>query len=389
MKLRSLPSKTNLKDVPVLVRVDWNIPLAGPVKGEDSLKLTRSLPFLKSLAKRGAIVIVLTHLGRPKGRDRKLSARQLIPLLQKHGLELSFHPEPLGKIDVSKAKAGSLHLLENVRFEKGEDKNEQKLIAAYSKLGKLYINDAFASCHRKHASVYGLAKAFKSQAFAGPNLIEEVTQLEKLGKPKRPYIAVIGGKKLTTKIPILQKLLPKCDAVLIGGAMAVPFFVALKRPVGKSFYEKEALTAAKRLLNNKKLLIPGDVMVVEAISPAMKPQIVNAHSISKRSIIVDVGPATLATWGSLLRSAKTILWNGPVGITEFKRSGFGSRFLARHIGLHTKGQVFTVAGGGDTIPVILSVKAQPGFNFISTGGGAMLEFIALDGKLPGLEPLKR
>ncbi len=390
MKLRSLSPSKKLHGVPVLVRVDWNVPTEGAFAAEDSLKLTRSIPFIQSLSARGAVVIILTHLGRPKKRERTLSTRQLVPRLKKLGLDLIFHPEPPVSVTLETAKPGSVHLLENVRFEAGEEKNSPVLVQAYARLGRLFMNDAFATCHRKHASVLGLAKAFGSNAYASPGLIEEVTQLSKLLEtPKRPFVAVVGGKKLTTKMPIIKTLLQECDAVLVGGAMATPFFRAQKLEIGKSFCEDQAIPAARAVAKHRNLFLPADVMVAPRIDANMKPKPKLIAHLGKKDVIVDVGPATLVAWGSLLRQAKTILWNGPVGVTEVRAGGFGTRFLARHIGVHARGPAFAIAGGGDTIPVIYQTKTESGFDFISTGGGAMLEFIANKGDLPGLEPLRR
>ena len=364
---------------------------------EASLKIERSLPLLKALKKRGAKVVVLTHLGRPSKRDRRFSTKPLERLLREtYGLDLTYHAESVAnKTEHAKlqsvfasATPGSIHLLENVRFLKGEVENNKTLAKAYADLGDLFINDAFASCHRAHVSVSGIAKLLP--AYAGPSLVEEVTALSRLlDHPKSPFVAVIGGLKLTTKLPVIEALCRVCDEVLIGGAMATAFFKAQKMEVGKSAYEKEGITLAKKLLKCKGIRLPEDVVVTSKVTNDPVLRRVSVEAISKKDMIVDVGPKTLKAWNEIISSASTIVWNGPVGIIECAPCGFGSRFLARMIGARAKGKAFGVAGGGDTLPAIHATKTEHHFDFVSTGGGAMLDFIALKGKLPGLMVLLR
>lgn len=397
MKLRTLPKTKKLKGQRVLVRVDWNIPLEGEMESEVLLKIERSLVTVHDLVKRGAIVILLTHLGRPKKRELSLSTKQLVPIVKRlYGLELTYHGEVVSDkgeggrlaMKLSEAEEGSVHLLENVRFEEGEEKNSVALSKAYARLADLFINDAFASCHRSHVSVAGIAKQLPS--FAGVALQEEVRMLSVfLKKPQRPFVAVIGGKKLTTKLPVVKALLKMCDAVMVGGAMSHACFAAQGISIGGSYVEKEALSEAKKLLQSPNLFLPIDVMLADGLSNGAKLVRSSISSVGKgkKWLVVDAGPVTLKTWAEKLQSAKTILWNGPIGVTEIKHMGAGSRFLARVIGGRSRGAAFGVAGGGDTIPVIVQAKVHTWFDFVSTGGGAMLEFIALKGSLPGLAPL--
>ncbi|HVM90281.1 MAG TPA: phosphoglycerate kinase [Verrucomicrobiae bacterium] len=395
LDLRTLSKTAKLKGVPVLVRVDWNVPMSGSLEREDSLKIERSIPFLQELKKRGAIVIVLTHLGRPTKRDKKYSTKPLATLIKRrHGLHLEHHEESISdktqyawlKKFLSQADPGSLHLLENVRFEKGEETNDKALAKAYADLADVFINDAFASCHRAHVSVVGIAKLLP--AYAGPSLMDEVSHLIKLiDKPASPFVAVIGGLKLSTKLPVIEALASACDNVMIGGAMSTPFFKAKKFEVGKSVYEKEGVAIATKLLKKKNILLPEDVVVTQKLGSGLRR--VGVRQVEKRDMIVDVGPKTLKAWGAHIQSAKTILWNGPLGVTEHASTGFGSRFIARVIAMRAKGKAYGVAGGGDTIPVIVATKTEGSFDFVSTGGGAMLEFIAKRGKLPGIMALLR
>lgn len=397
MTLRTLSKTQTLKGKRVLLRVDWNVPLRHGLLPEESLKIERSLPTIRELSRRGAVVIVLTHLGRPTKRERALSTEHLLPLLKTHyQLSLSFHSASVSKEDergallasLKEAAPGSVHLLENVRFEKGEEKNDLTLAKAYASIGDLFVNDAFASSHRAHASVVGIAK--KLPSYAGPALAEEVCALSTLlNKPKKPFIAIIGGLKVSTKIPVLQSLLAVCDRVLVGGAMATTLGLALKRPSGKSFVEKTSLAAVKAIVKQKKLVLPADVVVTERLTDHPKLRRVLAEKIGKQDIIVDVGPRTLFAWGKEIAAAKTILWNGPVGVAEVPACGAGSRFLARAIADRAQGNAFVVVGGGDTLPIVAATKTTARFDHVSMGGGATLEFLAKKGKLPGLLPLKK
>lgn len=396
LNLRTLSTKQKIKGVPILVRVDWNVPEAAARGLEGSLKLERSVSGIKQLAKRGAVVILLTHFGRPKKKDSFHSTRLLAKRMKRYGLDIGFHAESVGKPverqkladKLAKAKPGSIHLLENVRFEKGEEKNLISIAKAWASLADIFVNDAFAASHRPHASVVGVSKLLPS--YAGPSLVEEVERLGRLlHSPASPFVAIIGGKKLSTKIPVLKELLTRCDRVLVGGAMATPFLAAKKLQVGKSYLETSSVAEASKLLKKSGLVLPVDVMVADKLVTSPKIRRVAVDAIGKKDIIVDVGPATLAQWAKIIAGAKTILWNGPVGWTECKPCGSGSRFVARIVGTRSKGPAFGVAGGGDTLPVLADTKAAKWLDFISTGGGAMLEFIAQKGRLPGITALLR
>ncbi len=397
MALRVLPKTKQIRGQHILVRVDWNIPLDGGIEPEASLKVERSLRSIKDLCARDAVVIVMTHLGRPKGREASLSTKRLVPLLQDtYGLDVSFHGESVSDAAARKklltrlqtAKPGSIHLLENVRFEAGEEKNTVSLAKAYALLADMFVNDAFASCHRAHVSVVGVAKQLP--AFAGPSLVDEVGALSALlKKPKRPFVAVIGGKKLTTKLPVVKALLKMCDTVMVGGAMAHPLLLARGRSIGASYCEEEGVIEAKKLAKAANLILPRDAMVTTKIVEHSVLRCMPIEHVAKKEMMVDLGHASMKEWAQHIQSAKTILWNGPVGVSEIKNMGAGSRFLARVIGGRAKGAALGIAGGGDTIPVIVETGALDWFDFVSTGGGAMLEFLVEQGRLPGLLPLLR
>ena len=395
MKLRLLPPKTSLKGKRVLLRVDWNVPLTGSFAGEKALKLERTFGTIRNLADRGAVVVMMTHLGRPKGRDMKFSTEKLAHIA--HGMsDIPIHfcgealdtPAGLKKAQemIHVAKPGTVFLLENVRFLKGEETDAPGIAKALASLGDIFVDDAFAASHRAHASVVGVAKILPS--FAGPSLAEEVAALSRLlEKPKRPYIAVVGGAKLSTKLGVLEALLKVADRVLVGGAMAHPFFVAKGIKIGKSFTEKGGAAIAKKLMRNPKLALPTDAVVAPKLDPK-KAHVVPIKEIKANEVIGDIGTETMMTWAAWLKKANTIAWNGPVGVAEIPTFSHGSLLLARVIASRSKGSCFGVVGGGDTLPIVAKSGMGEWFDHVSTGGGAMLEFIAKKGSLPGLRVLQ-
>lgn len=401
MKPRCYDSKIPVGCLRVYVRVDWNIPLQNGLGAEDSLKLSRSYPLLKQLQQAGAITFVLTHLGRPKKREAAFSTKPLAKIVSAHsGLPIQWLDTDLssksGKEtfvrEIDRFQPGDIVLLENVRFQKGEETNDVALVKAYADHADVFINDAFASCHRNHATVTGLAKALPS--FAGPALCQEIAALLPLVpdgvKVRRPYIAVIGGAKLSTKIPVLKALLGHADKVLVGGAMAHAFFAAKNITIGKSYIEKEGIAMAKKIIKNSKLLLPIDVLVAkkpQQPKPGEHPRAVKLKEIGKTDYIVDIGPETMRAWAAEINKAKTVVWNGPLGMTEVPAFSYGSLMIGRAIAARAKGKAYGVAGGGDTLPVLQRTGMQEWFDFISTGGGAMMEFFISAGKLPGILPL--
>lgn len=395
--MRSFRSLSSLKLAPgerVLVRVDWNVPLDGGLKPEQSLKIERSLETIEWLQKKKAVVILLTHLGRPKGVDPAFSTSVLVPLLKRvYQLKLTHHAERVSsakerahlQTELAEAEPGSIHLLENVRFEAGEDKNTLPLAKAYATLASAFVNDAFASCHRAHASVVGIAKQLP--AYAGKSLLEEDRALSKLLADKpRPRLAVIGGLKLSTKLPLLRTLLQRFDQVLVGGAMATTIKAAHGQAVGASFVEPECFREAKRLVSYGQLVLPEDV-VVARVHSLKKYRVTTWDEIENDERVVDVGPKTLRAWGKLIAEAKVLVWNGPVGFFEVLAFGAGTRFVARAVGVRSKGSAYGVAGGGETLAAIAGAKTSAWFDHLSTGGGALLEYLSKEGDLPGLAPL--
>jgi phosphoglycerate kinase len=395
--MRSFRSLSSLKLAPgerVLVRVDWNVPLEGGLKPEQSLKIKRSLETIDWLQKKKAVVVLLTHLGRPKGADPAFSTAVLVPLLKRvYQLRLTHHAERVSsakervrlQADLTQAEPGSVHLLENVRFEAGEDKNAPALAKAYAGLASAFVNDAFASCHRAHASVVGIAKQLP--AYAGKSLLEEDKALFKLLADKpRPRLAVIGGLKLSTKLPLLRTLVQGFDQVLVGGAMATTIKAAHGQPIGASFVEPDCFREAKRLATQGQLVLPEDIVVASG-KTLKNYRVTTWDQIEHDERVVDVGPKTLRAWGALIAEAKVLVWNGPVGFFEVPAFGAGTRFVARAVGARSKGSAYGVAGGGETLAAIAGTKTGPWFDHLSTGGGALLEYLSMEGALPGLLPL--
>jgi phosphoglycerate kinase len=394
MNLRLLPITKIKKGMRILVRVDWNVPLTGSGVSE---KILREIPFLKSLHERGAITLSLTHLGRPEGIDKKYSTKHIASVARiASKLPISFLDVDLSSAvgakkylaDLAKAKPGDILLAENVRFQPGEEENATTLIKRYAAWGDVFINDAFASSHRAHASVVGLAKALPS--YAGPNLNEEVMALSPLLKPtKRPYLAFIGGSKLSTKLPVITRLLGIADKVYLGGAMAHPFYVVKKYEIDGSYLEKEGIPIARKLLktSSKKIVLPFDAIVAKKIVTGAHPHEVDIKHIGKHEAIGDVGMETIQAWGDDIRKAGTIVWNGTLGVAEIPAFSHASLVLAKSIALRSKKGAYTVAGGGDTLPLVEKSGMADMFTHVSTGGGAMLEFISENGKLPGIAVL--
>lgn len=396
-----LSPKQNLKGKRVFLRVDWNVPLKPVVSGfapEDSLKISRSIETIKGLSDRGATVIIATHLGRPKGKDAAFSTKRLVATVAKAShVPMTFIGEALDDAKgharalkiVKAAKPGSVFLLENVRFYEGEEQNAPTIANAFASLAQIFVNDAFASCHRAHASVVGVAK--RLPAYAGPTLVHEVEALEKLlTKPKHPFVAVIGGVKIATKIGALETLLKTADRVFVGGAMANTLLAAKKREIGRSFYAKEELPLARKLLKHPNLVLPIDAVVAKKIGPpAVSVRLASVKEIKKNECIGDIGPQTMTAWSIEIRNAQTIMWNGPLGISEIPTFSHGSLVVGKAIAIRSRGKAYGVIGGGDTLPVALATGMSEWVDHLSMGGGAMLDFIANKGRLPGLIALKK
>ncbi len=381
MKLRSISSVKNLKGKRVLVRIDANVPIVGGlvVDGPHG-RIAQAAKGIAWLSKKGARVIVMSHLGRPKGKKNK--ADSLTPVAAR--LEQLLKRKVLFN-QTDGLKNGQIALLENLRFDPREEKNDKEFAKELANLADIYVNDAFGVSHRAHASVEAITRFLPS--YAGPLLVEEVKQLSKLTtNPKRPMVIVLGGAKLETKIDVLTHLAPMADHLLIGGAIATTFLAAQGRKMGKSFYEPEYEKTARAILKKfgKKILLPMDVRVVKDLKRDLHPRNLSVTQLGATDVVVDIGQRSMRAYVRQLQGAKTIVWNGPFGVCEVSQFCESTQWLARVIaGLNAP---MKVVGGGDTLPIIESLKIATRFTHVSTGGGAMLEFLA-GKKLPGIMPL--
>ncbi|GAA6735584.1 MULTISPECIES: phosphoglycerate kinase [Thermus] len=376
----------------VLVRVDYNVPIQGGVV-QDETRILESLPTLRHLLEGGASLVLLSHLGRPKGPDPKYSLGPVAEALARHLPGVRFVPHPPGSEEAFRAveglKAGEVALLENVRFEPGEEKNDPGLAARYARLGEAFVLDAFGSAHRAHASVVGVARLLPS--YAGFLMEKEVKALSRLLQdPEKPYAVVIGGAKVSDKIGVLESLLPKVDRLLIGGAMAFTFLKALGGEVGKSLVEEDRLGLAKDLLSRAealgvKVYLPVDVVAAQRIEAGVETQVFPADAIPIPYMGLDIGPKTRALFREALSGVKTAFWNGPMGVFEVPPFDEGTLEVGR--ALSELQGAFTVVGGGDSVAAVNRLGLKDRFSHVSTGGGASLEFLE-KGTLPGIEALE-
>jgi phosphoglycerate kinase len=393
MKLRKLKLETDLAGKRVLIRIDGNVPVkSGKAVDGPHGRIARSAVDIDWLSQRGAKVIVLTHLGRPNGK--RVSAYSVRPVAKRLGgllkTRVTLSHDIVGpKVvkQIAAMKNGDVLLLENLRFDPREESNAPSLAQALASLGDIYVNDAFAVSHRAHASVDAIASELPS--YAGPLLANEITVLSKLDKHmKEPFVLVMGGLKIETKLPVIERYLNSAEKILIGGALATTFLVAQGFSVGKSVYDKEGVQLAKALLAKakNKLILPTDVIVASSVRKDAQVRRVDVSSVLPSDRIVDLGKKTIEQFEHALEHAKTIVWNGPLGMTEVPKFCHGTQAVAKVIAERT-GPATTIVGGGDTVPVLESMHLADKFTLLSTGGGALLEFLA-GKKLPGLEVLE-
>lgn len=393
MKLKTIDSVKNLKNKTVLVRVDYNVAIKhGKIlEGE---RIERSFETINYLTKKKAKVILMSHLGSPEGKYVKdLSLKPVgIYLDSKSKKKVYFSSDCVGsqvKALVNKIKPGQILLLENLRFNPGEEKNDAKFARELASIADIYVNEAFSVCHRAHASVSAITKYLP--AYAGFNLAEEIENLSKLLSGfQRPAIAIIGGVKISTKIKVIENLLKRYDHILIGGALANNFLKAKGLNIGDSVFEKDYVTMAKNLLKNAKgkIILPLDLVITKKIKPGAKAVSVKLDQLKsqKNFQIADIGPKTENYFEGFIHRSKTLVWNGPMGVFETEPFNHGSNYICQKVATHAKGSAFGVVGGGETIAVLEKMHLKSWPDFVSTAGGAMLEF--LEGKvLPGIKPL--
>ena len=394
----------NLKNKTVLIRADFNVPFKGDVISDDN-RIVQALPTIKHALKEGAKVVLFSHLGKIK---HKLSAEEVAAAKAKNNMvivyrrlseilgndKVKFSEEPSGeKVNalVASLKPGEVLLLQNTRYEKGEEKNDPELAAKWASFADVFVMDAFGSAHRAHASTYGVPELLKKdgrEVAIGFLVEKEVKALGRavhVSDEDRPYVAVIGGFKVSDKIKVIETLLDKCDKVLIGGAMAYTFQVALGKEVGISPFEPDQVDFAKKCLDKAphKILLPIDGVATDAFKDWTKKVVVDGPNIPEGFEGMDIGPKTQALFANELSKAKMVFWNGPMGVFEQKDFEAGTRAVCEAI---SKLQgAFTVIGGGDSAAAVAQFGYKEAFSHISTGGGASLEMIENDGHLPGID----
>jgi phosphoglycerate kinase len=386
--------QADVKGKRVLVRVDLNVPMADG-KVADDTRIRAVAPTITEIADKGGRVILLAHFGRPKsGPEAAFSLRQVVPALSAViGRPVAFAEDCIGEkaeAAVAAMKDGDVLLLENTRFHKAEEKNEADFVAALAKLGDLYVNDAFSAAHRAHASTEGLAH--KLPAYAGRAMQGEIEALESaLADPQRPVVAVIGGAKVSSKIDVLENLAGKVDALVVGGGMANTFLLAKGISVGKSLAEPDLVDTARKIIAaadkaGSAIVLPVDVVVAKELKPGAASEVVAVDAVPADQMILDIGPKSVETVNAWIDKAATLVWNGPLGAFEIPPFDKATMAAARHAASR-KGKLLSVAGGGETVSALHQAGAANGFSFISTAGGAFLEW--LEGKaLPGVEVLR-
>lgn len=373
-----------LKGKKVLVRVDFNVPLDDKQNITDDTRIRAAIPTIKYLSDKGARVILVSHLGRPKaGPDDKLrlapAAKRLSELLKKPVANSKDCIGPEVEKAVAALKDGDILLLENVRFYKEEEKNDPEFAKKLASLAEIYVNDAFGTAHRAHASTEGVTKYLKG--YAGFLMEKEIKFLGQLfDNPGRPFVAILGGAKISGKIDVIKNLLPKVDTLIIGGGMAYTFFKARNVEVGKSIVEVDKIPLAKEILKqaidlNKTIMLPIDHVIADKFDANANSQIVTRAGILPEWQGMDIGPETITKFGHAIKKAKTIFWNGPMGVFEFDKFAKGTVAVAKLVAEATQKGAVSVIGGGDSVAAIEKTGLAGKISHISTGGGASLEFV--------------
>jgi len=387
--------QADLKGKRVLLRVDLNVPTEDG-KVTDTTRIERVIPTIVEIAMKGGKVILLAHFGRPKGRDPKQSLKPVAEAAAKMlKTPVAFADDCIGPAAakaVEAMKGGDVLCLENTRFHKEEEKNDPAFVAELAKLGDIFVNDAFSAAHRAHASTEGLAH--KLPAYAGRSMQAELEALSKaLEAPTRPVAAIVGGAKISTKLDLLGNLLDKVDVLVIGGAMANTFLLAQGKKVGKSLAEGELLDTARDIMSkanakHRELVLPVDAVVAQKFEAHAPSRAVDIDHVGEADMILDIGPRSVEHVASVLARVKTLVWNGPFGAFEMEPFDTGTVEVAEAAAELTEaGKLVSVAGGGDTVAALNAAGVADRFNYVSTAGGAFLEW--MEGKaLPGVEVLR-
>ena len=395
MKAFRTLDEANVAGKRVLVRVDFNVPMENGRVSDDT-RIRAAVPTIKEITDKGGKAVLLSHFGRPKGRDESQSLASIVPEVAKVlGKPVAFAKDCIGaeaEKAVAAMKPGDVLVLENTRFHAGEENNAPDFVTALAKLGDLYVNDAFSAAHRAHASTEGLAK--KLPAYAGRSMQAEIEALTRaLEAPRHPLAALVGGAKISTKIELLGNLLSKVDFLLIGGGMANTFLAAQGKNVGKSICEKDLLGTAREILAKTKsgkcqIVLPVDAVVAKKFEAFAPSQVVSVDDVKDDDMILDIGPRAIEQFIAMLARAKTLVWNGPMGGFELEPFGTGTLEMAEAAAeLTAAGKLVSIAGGGDTVAALHKAGAAGRITYVSTAGGAFLEWI--EGKpLPGVEALR-
>ncbi len=383
------------KDKVVLLRADLNVPMQnGQVS--DMTRITRLLPTIREISSKGGKVVLLSHFGRPKGKDASLSLEPIgKAIAQVLGKPVAFANDCIGdvpKAAIAKMKAGDVLLLENVRFYPEEEKDDVAFAKKIASLGDVYVNDAFSAAHRAHATTHGLAKLMP--AYAGRLMEAELQALGKaLEHPERPVVALVGGSKISTKLDLLNNLVTRIDVLVLGGGMANTFLHALGTPVGKSLCEKDMAAQALKIIeiadeHNCKIILPVDGVIAKEFKAGAATETVGIDSIPPDGMMLDIGMNSVAVIADELALSKTVLWNGPLGAFEIPPFDAGTTALAKVVAdLTAQKKLVSVAGGGDTVSALAHAGVDDKMTYVSTAGGAFLEW--LEGKeLPGVQALK-
>jgi phosphoglycerate kinase len=378
-----------------LVRVDLNVPMDDG-KVTDATRIDRILPNIREIAGKGGKVILLSHLGRPKGRDAKYSLKPVAVELERQlGQKVIFAEDCVGDVAeraVAALQPGDILLLENTRFYGEEEKNDPAFVAKLAKLGDIYVNDAFSTAHRAHASTEGLAHLLP--AYAGRTMQTELEMLTTmLAQPTRPLAAIVGGAKVSTKLELLGNLMRRVEYLFIGGGMANTFIAASGKPIGKSLCEMDLADVARKIMAdaeaaNCQIVLPVDAIVAKKLAPHVEVRAVAIEDIAPDDMILDIGPRSISAVVGLLASARTLVWNGPFGAFEVPPFDTATMAIAKVAAVLTQtGALATIAGGGDTIAALNQAGVYDDLTYVSTAGGAFLEW--LEGKLlPGVEALR-
>jgi len=383
----------NFKNKKVLIRVDFNVPLSENKNVTDHTRIKAAKPTIDKVLTDGGSCVLMTHLGRPKGVDENLSLRHIVSETQKVlGVDIQFSKHTIGSEAEAQAQSlqpGQVMLLENLRFYDEENKGDEQFANALSKLADCYINDAFGTAHRAHASTTIVAQFFPQAKYFGYLLAQEIDAIDRvMSTGEKPVLAVIGGAKVSSKITIIKNILDKVDHLIIGGGMSFTFAKAIGGQIGNSIYEDDKQELALSILSNAKekgvqIHLPKDVVAGDQFSNEATQQVFPIHRIPDGWEGMDAGPESISAFREVVLQSKTILWNGPLGVFEFSRFSQGTIALGEAISESTKNGAFSLVGGGDSVAAVKQFNMENKVSYVSTGGGAMLE--SLEGKtLPGI-----